>query len=84
MRTNELSKSIFVELSSFSESSKLAHYHRAVRSYLENGDVGQLNSYRGEGVTDSDSVFHPFEVDTASLIAIHERMEGEYYQIYDT
>jgi hypothetical protein len=84
MRTNEFGKDIFVELSNFKEASKLAHYHRAVRDYLQNGDIGQLNSYKGEGVIDSDNIFHPFEVNPKEIIKIHERIEQpEFYSIYE-
>ena len=84
MRTNELGKDIFIELSDFREASKLAHYHRAVRDYFQNGDIGQLNSYKGDGVTDSDGVFHPFETNTTELFNIHERIEQpEFYSIYE-
>ncbi len=85
MRTNEQGRDVFVELSDSREATRLAQYHDAVRAYLQNGELGPLNGYSGQGVVDSDGSFHAFETNPKALVTLYERIEQpEFYQIYET
>ncbi len=85
MRTNELGKDVFVELSDSREATRLAQYHDAVRAYLQNGELGPLNGYNGQGVVDSSGDFHAFETNPKVLVAMYERIEQpEFYSVYET
>lgn len=85
MRTNELGRDVFVELSDSREATRLAQYHDAVRAYLQNGELGPLNGYRGQGVVDSSGDFHAFETNPKALVTLYEQFEQpEFYSVYET
>jgi hypothetical protein len=84
LQINENGKIAFIELNRSTEATKVALYHQAVKTYLENGELELLLSFKDQGVVDSAGVFHVFETRPKVLVEINERREDEYYEIYNS
>lgn len=84
MQVSSEGRSLFIELDSSEQATKVAHYNQAVKDYLYDGSQEKLLAFKGEGVTSSSGKFFPFEVDTKKLLEIYERKESfESYEIYE-
>lgn len=66
----------------FDEASRVAKYHNAIGLFLRSQDLNSLEAFRGQGVTDTQGRFHPFETDPNALIPYALKDEPEFHEIY--
>lgn len=64
------------------EASRAALYMHAVRQFLPSGDASILAPYEGEGVTDVNGRFHPFETDPNRLYELDSAGELSFPEFY--
>jgi hypothetical protein len=66
----------------FDEASRVGRYHNAIGRFLRSQDLSALDAFRGQGVTDTQGRFHPFETDPNALIPYALKDEPEFHEIY--
>jgi hypothetical protein len=64
------------------EASRAALFMNAVRRFLPSGDISILAPYAGQGVTDANGRFHPFETDPNRLYELDATGELSFPEFY--
>lgn len=66
----------------FAEASAVNRYLAGVRWFIHTNNPAYLAEFAGQGVTDVDGVFHPFEVRENVLYRLNETASETYEQVY--
>lgn len=66
----------------FEEASKAGRYFNALGRFANTADVDLLAPFIGDGLTDSDGEFHPFETDPIDLFRFFAKDEPAFHEIY--
>jgi hypothetical protein len=66
----------------FAEASAVNRYMAGVRWFIHTNDAAHLAEFAGQGVTDVDGVFHPFEVRENVLYRLNETASETFEQVY--
>jgi len=66
----------------FAEASAVNRYMAGVRWFIHTNDPAHLAEFAGQGVTDVDGVFHPFEVRENVLYRLNETASETFEQVY--
>lgn len=69
-------------LGSFSEASKAGTFMSAVSRFLRTNRVSEIIPFEGQGVTDRDGKFHPFETDPNRLYRLAAARDRSFENIY--
>jgi hypothetical protein len=78
----ERSRTKVIVVPSFDEASRVGRHHNAIGQFLRSQDLTALEPFRGQGVTDTQGRFHPFETDPNALIRYALKDEPEFHEIY--
>lgn len=66
----------------FAEASAVSRYMAGVHWFIRTNDPAYLAEFAGQGVTDADGVFHPFEVRENVLYRLKETASDTYEEVY--
>jgi hypothetical protein len=66
------------------QASLVGQYLQAVGRFLPTGNTSTLDPFRGEGATDAQESFHPFETDENTLYRLDSAGEASIPEIYKT
>lgn len=66
----------------FADASAVSRYMAGVRWFIHSNDPAHLAEFAGQGVTDADGVFHPFEVRENVLYRLHSSATETFEQVY--
>jgi len=75
-------KDLTIVVPGFAGASAVGRYMAGVRWFIHTNDAAHLAEFAGQGVTDVDGVFHPFEVRENVLYRLNETASDTYEQIY--
>lgn len=75
-------RSFTIVVPNFAEASRLNSYMAHVRWFLDTNNPAHIAKFTGQGVTDIDGVFHPFEIRENVLYRLNETATESYEEVY--